>query len=344
MPPPRPRQLAPFSGRASDAEHSRLRRLRNGILQGSVLAPMLFNIYVHDLPPTLAKKYGYADDLAILLSDKRWETIEEGFTADMSTLSTYLKNCPLKLSVAKTMSSSFHLNNREARRELKVMVDGNAMQFKATPTHPDLQTTPGEDVIENNIPRLSDTLPRRNHRGSRNEDPLHLHPGSGLLRRRLLCTGLVQHTKKLDVALNNSLRTVSGSLRANSVNHLSILSGITPAALRREAAVLVLAHKAERDTDHLLHKTVCEPPQRARLKSCHTFAGHAYQLLRDMPPDTSKQTWIRHRWYEEWRGVANHSQLHKFSCQMRSPVPNFPAGNGQHSTASDPALTDLCPP
>ena len=30
-----------------------------------------FNIYVHDLPHTLAKKYRYADDPATLLSDKR---------------------------------------------------------------------------------------------------------------------------------------------------------------------------------------------------------------------------------------------------------------------------------
>ena len=56
-----------FTLHTSDGQHSRLRRLRNGVLQGSVLAPMLFNIYVHDLPPTLAKKYGYGDDLAILL-------------------------------------------------------------------------------------------------------------------------------------------------------------------------------------------------------------------------------------------------------------------------------------
>ena len=53
---------------------------------------MLFNICIRDLPDTLSKKYGYADDLAILMSDKSWEVIETGLTADMTTLSTYLKN------------------------------------------------------------------------------------------------------------------------------------------------------------------------------------------------------------------------------------------------------------
>ena len=124
-----------FTLHTSDGQHSRLRRLKNGVPQGSVLAPMLFNIYIHDIPDTLSKKYGYADDLAILLSDKKWETIESGLTADMDTLSTYLKNWRLKLSVAKTLSSAFHLNNREASHKLNIMVNNNRLQFQATPTY-----------------------------------------------------------------------------------------------------------------------------------------------------------------------------------------------------------------
>ena len=124
-----------FTLNTSDGQRSRLRRLKNGVPQGSVLAPMLFNIYIHDLPVTQSKKYGYADDLAILLRHKRWEEIEAGLTADMTTLATYQGNWLLKLSTAETLSCAFHLNNREASRELNVMVNHKRLQFQTAPPY-----------------------------------------------------------------------------------------------------------------------------------------------------------------------------------------------------------------
>ena len=38
--------------------------LNNGLPQGSVLAPCLFNLFTSDLPNTVSKKFIYADDLA----------------------------------------------------------------------------------------------------------------------------------------------------------------------------------------------------------------------------------------------------------------------------------------
>ena len=123
-----------FTLHTSNGLHSRLRRLENGVPQSSVLAPMLFNIYIHDIPDTLSKKYSYVDNLAILLLDRRWTSIELGPTADMTTLSTYLKKWHLKLSVVKTMSSVFDLNNREASRKLNVRID-NWLQFQVSLTY-----------------------------------------------------------------------------------------------------------------------------------------------------------------------------------------------------------------
>jgi len=58
-----------FTLSTGNSKRSRLRYLKNGVPQGSVLAPLLFNIYISDLPTTVSRKYAYADDLAIMHAD-----------------------------------------------------------------------------------------------------------------------------------------------------------------------------------------------------------------------------------------------------------------------------------
>ena len=55
-----------FTLTTGDSKQSRLRRLKNGVPQGSVLAPLLFNNYVYDLPSTVSRRDAYADDLELL--------------------------------------------------------------------------------------------------------------------------------------------------------------------------------------------------------------------------------------------------------------------------------------
>ena len=107
-----------FTPTTGDSKQSRLRRLRNGLPQGLVLAPLLFNIYTYDLPSMTSQKYAYADDLALLYASRDWKAVEDTLSQDMTTLLDYLQTWRLKLSNTKTVTAAFHLNNREAKREL----------------------------------------------------------------------------------------------------------------------------------------------------------------------------------------------------------------------------------
>ena len=124
-----------FTLTTSDSKQSRLRHVKNGIPQGSVLAPLLFNIYTYDLPSMISRKFAYADDLALLHSSGNWKDLEGTLSQDMSTLSVYLQTWRLKLSHTKMVMAAFHLNNREAKHELKVYNSGRLLPFYPTPTY-----------------------------------------------------------------------------------------------------------------------------------------------------------------------------------------------------------------
>ena len=54
-----------FTLTTGGSKQSRLRRLKNGVPQESVLAPFLFSIYTYDLPFVISRKLAYADKFCI---------------------------------------------------------------------------------------------------------------------------------------------------------------------------------------------------------------------------------------------------------------------------------------
>ena len=221
-----------FQLHTSNSQCSRLRHLKNGVPQGSVLAPLLFNIYIYDLPSTQSRKYGYADDLAILLSKPLWKVAEEGLNEDMAILSIYFKKWHLKLNLGKT----FHLNNRKTARKLSIIVDKARLQFQSVPTYLGV--------------KLDKTLTFKQHLESVKAKTTNRVAlicflagttwGAATKTLRTSTQALVfsaveycapvwshsHHVKKLDITLNIAMRTISGTLQATPVNQLPILAGI----------------------------------------------------------------------------------------------------------------------
>ena len=116
-----------------NGKRSRLPRLKNGVPQGSVLAPLLFNI--SDLPTTVPRKYACADNLATMHADGDWQAVEGVLSKDIATVSECFQTWKLKLSATKIVSAVFHLNNKEAKCELKVSHNGKTMPFCSEPKY-----------------------------------------------------------------------------------------------------------------------------------------------------------------------------------------------------------------
>jgi len=81
------------------------------------------------MPTTVFRKYAYADDLAIMHADRDWQAAEWVLCRDMATVGEYRQTWKLKLSAKKTMSTVFHLNNKEAKRVLEVNYNNGILPF-----------------------------------------------------------------------------------------------------------------------------------------------------------------------------------------------------------------------
>ena len=100
--------LSYLSGRTQrgnvNGELSTARDLRCGVPQGSTLGPLLFLIYINDLPNCLlaAAPRMFADDTNITLSAQTLTDLKQALTPELSNLSCWLKANKLSLNVAKT--------------------------------------------------------------------------------------------------------------------------------------------------------------------------------------------------------------------------------------------------
>jgi len=108
------------------------RSQRNGLPQGSVFAPILFNLYSNDLPVTFGRKFIYADDICLAIQGQFFGELE---SSDMARMSHFCQQWRLKPSAFKTISSVFHLHNTSATRELSVYLDGQRLQHECHPTY-----------------------------------------------------------------------------------------------------------------------------------------------------------------------------------------------------------------
>lgn len=104
-----------------------------GVPQGSILGPLLFTIYINDLPTVTkhSKVVLYADDTALFVSGKALHEIQSKLSDDLEAVSKWLAENRLTLNTKKTKSMIFgspQILAKNNNGNLKIDIQGETLE------------------------------------------------------------------------------------------------------------------------------------------------------------------------------------------------------------------------
>ena len=84
---------------------------------------------------TVGRKFAYFHNLDILHCISHWQALDGLLFKAMAILTSHLYKRKLKLNETKTVSAAFHFYNKEARPELNIFINKQALPLCAEPTY-----------------------------------------------------------------------------------------------------------------------------------------------------------------------------------------------------------------
>ena len=210
---------------------------------GISTSPSALNIYTNDQPAfNNIRRFIYADDLCLATQARSFKTIKKCLTDALKTLTGYYRSWFLNTNPGKTQVCTFHLNNRAAPRNLKIIWEGKELVNTPHPVY--LGVTLERTLsFKEHVAKLWRKVSTRNNllynlaNSSWGADP-------NILKQSVLalwystaeyCTAIWErsvHASKVDAELNRTRCIITGTLKAIPLPALYKLSGICSPSIR----------------------------------------------------------------------------------------------------------------
>ena len=107
--------------------------LENGIAQGSIIAPILFLIFINDFPdgPPGMEKSLFADDAAVYKTSKNISHLTEVMQKYLEEITTWSNLWGFKININKTVCTVF--TNRRKQQKPVLKINGNELKIERNP-------------------------------------------------------------------------------------------------------------------------------------------------------------------------------------------------------------------
>jgi len=216
--------------------------------------------------------------LCIATQSKSFEIIENRLTDALEILSDYYKQWFLNANPGKTQVCTFHLNNRQANRNLRVRWENKELKNTKYPVY--LGVTLDRTLsFKEHTRKLKEKVASRNNLLRKLANTKWgTDPNTLKTTAVALCFSTAEycapvwarscHASAVDTELNQACRIITGNLKSTPLPAVHRMASIAPPAIRRNALTKQERDKQLNDCRHPLygHQQVLQ-----RLKSFKSF-------------------------------------------------------------------------